>query len=106
MAYPYTVNEKDPNKPNYHREEHDSMERNWDIVEAVSEGTLTLRDGGAKWLPLEPAEDQRDFAIRLRRAIFFNAFERTLHGLVGLVFRKDPTLASDNPDRLLEHWKI
>ena len=105
MAYPYTVNEKDPNKPNYHREEHDSMERNWDIVEAVSEGTLTLRDGGAKWLPLEPAEDQRDFAIRLRRAIFFNAFERTLHGLVGLVFRKDPTLASDNPDRLLELWE-
>ena len=99
------MNEKDPNKPNYHREEHDAMERNWNIIDAVAGGTLALRDGGSKWLPLEPAEDQRDFAIRLRRAIFFNAFERTLHGLVGMVFRKDPELANDNNDRLKELWE-
>ena len=97
--------ESNKNSPAYHNEAHDQMERRWDIIDAVSGGTLELRDGGAKWLPLEPAEDQRDYAIRLRRAIFFNAFERTLHGLVGLVFRKDPELADDNPDRLKELWE-
>ena len=97
--------ESNKNSPAYHNEAHDEMERRWDIIEAVSGGTLELRDGGAKWLPLEPAEDQRDYAIRLRRAIFFNAFERTLHGLVGLVFRKDPELADDNPDRIKELWE-
>lgn len=103
--YIQPVSEKDKNQPNYHRDEHDQMERNWDIVDAVSGGTLELRDGGAKWLPLEPAEDQRDFAIRLRRAIFFNAFERTLHGLVGLVFRKDPQLSEDNPEEIQALWE-
>jgi hypothetical protein len=97
--------EKDKNSPAYHNDAHDEMERSWEIIEAVSEGTLELRRGAAKWLPLEPAEDQRDFAIRLRRAIFFNAFERTLHALVGMVFRKDPELSSDNPPRLVELWE-
>lgn len=95
----------DANKPNFRSAAHVAMARNWDVIDGVAGGTVALRDGGAKWLPMEPAEDHRDFAIRLQRAIFFNAFERTLHSLVGLVFRKDPQLAEDNPPRLNELWE-
>jgi hypothetical protein len=63
-------------------------------------GTIHLREQGSRYLPIEPAEDTRDFEIRRSRAIFFNAVERTLHGLVGLVFRKEPTLGDDAPDAI------
>lgn len=98
-------NEKDINLPSYHNNAHDQMERFWTIIDAVSGGTLGLRDEGPRWLPLEPAEDQRDYSIRLRRAIFYNIFEKTLHSLVGLVFRKDIQISSDNPDRIQELWE-
>lgn len=99
------MSETDKNSPAYHSAAHEEMDRRWSIIEAVSGGTLELRQGGARWLPMEPAEDQRDYAIRLGKAILFNAFERTLHGLVGLVFRKDPELADDNPPRIEELWE-
>lgn len=99
------MSEADKNSPAYHCAAHDEMERRWAVIDAVAGGTLALRDGGAQWLPMEPAEDARDFEIRRKRAIFFNAFERTLHGLVGMVFRKEPTLAADNPPALQEFWE-
>lgn len=99
------MSESDKNSPAYHNAAHDEMERRWDIIDAVAGGTLALRDGGAQWMPMEPAEDARDFEIRRKKAIFFNAFERTLHGVVGMVFRKDPELADDNPPALLDLWE-
>ena len=75
------------NKPNYCRAAYKAMESAWEIMRDTIAGTLHLRDQGSRYLPIEPAEDIHDFEIRRSRAIFFNAVERTLHGLVGLVFR-------------------
>jgi hypothetical protein len=86
------------NKPAYKCAAHQKMELGWKIVRDVSEGTLHLRESKSEYLPPEPAEDFRDFGTRLSRAIFFNAFERTLHGLVGMVFRKEPKLSKDVPE--------
>jgi len=85
------------NQPNYCCAAYKTMERAWAIMRDTCAGTLHLRDQGSRYLPMEPAEDTRDFEIRRSRAIFFNAVERTLHGLVGLVFRKEPTLGDDSP---------
>src|SRR5262249_2417053 len=75
------------------------MEEAWKNVCGVSGGTLHLRNRGSKYLPIEPAENRtQDYPIRLSRAIFFNAFERTLHGLVGMVFRKEPKFSKDVPE--------
>jgi hypothetical protein len=63
----------------------------------ICAGTLHLRDQGSISLPMEPAEDTRDFEIRRSCAIFFNAVERTLHGLV---FRKEPTLGDAAPEAI------
>src|SRR5262245_28234978 len=74
------------------------MALDWEIVEDLSAGVRAIRNKGAKYLPVEPAEDRgKDYPIRLSRALLFNAFERTLNGLVGMVFRKEPKLGSDVP---------
>ncbi len=88
------------NKPPYKCDAYQRMEEAWKIVCDVAGGTLHLRKNGAAYLPVEPAEDRREFNVQLSRAIFFNAFERTLHGLVGMVFRKEPKLSKDVPESI------
>jgi hypothetical protein len=73
------------NKPNYCCAAYETMERAWAIMRDTCAGTLHLRDQDARYLPIEPAEDTRDFEIGSSRAIFFNVVERTPHGLVRLV---------------------
>jgi hypothetical protein len=75
------------------------MAFDWEIVDDLSKGARHLRSLGSKYLPVEPAEDRaKDYPIRLSRALLFNAFERTLNGLVGMVFRKEPKLGTDVPE--------
>lgn len=86
------------------------------IVRDVIHGTLHLRACGTEYLPQEPAEQSEAYAIRRRSALFFNATEKTLHALVGMVFRKPPVFAEDVPvriqaiaeniDRVGSHWAV
>jgi uncharacterized protein DUF4055 len=90
---------EEKNKPNYKCKDHQDMAWDWEIVEDLSKGTRHLRSLGSKYLPVEPAEDRaKDYPVRLSRALLFNAFERTLNGLVGMVFRKEPKLGADVPE--------
>lgn len=90
---------EEKNKPNYKCADYREMACDWEIVEDLSKGARHLRSMGAKYLPVEPAEDRaKDYPIRLSRALLFNAFERTLNGLVGMVFRKEPKLGADVPE--------
>ena len=88
------------NQPDFCNAAYKAMERAWAIIRDTCAGTLHLRDQGSRYLPIEPAEDTRDFEIRRSRAIFFNAVERTLNGLVGMVFRKEPKLGDDVPEAI------
>lgn len=83
--------------PGYHCAAYNQMKPGWDVVQDVAKGTLHLREKGDIYLPKEPAEQPQDWDYRRKRAVFFNAFERTLHGLVGMVFRKEPQLGEDVP---------
>jgi hypothetical protein len=90
---------EEKNKPNYKCADYQEMACDWEIVDDLSKGARHLRSMGAKYLPVEPAEDRgKDYPIRLSRTLLFNAFERTLNGLVGMVFRKEPKLAQDVPE--------
>jgi hypothetical protein len=92
---------EEKNKPNYKCADYREMACDWEIVEDLSKGTRHLRKMGAKYLPVELAEDRsKDYPIRLSRALLFNAFERTLNGLVGMVFRKEPKLGADVPEAI------
>lgn len=73
------------------------------IVRAVYEGTLRLRKEGRKYLPQMSREEDKDYAARLAVARLFNAYRRTIGGLVGLVMAKDPQLADNLPPQIAEH---
>jgi hypothetical protein len=90
--------ENDPNSPGYHRKEHHEQESLAEIVQDVCKGTPHMRDCGVKYLPKHAAEKDDEYKIRKNRAVLFNATSRTLHTLVGLVFREEPKLGEDVPE--------
>ncbi|MGH9769323.1 MAG: DUF4055 domain-containing protein [Blastocatellia bacterium] len=92
---------EDKNKPNYQNSAYCEMQKDWDIVCDLNGGIRALREKGAEYIPPEPAEDiQKDYPGRRKRAVLFNVFTRTLGGLVGMVFRKEPKLGTDAPETI------
>jgi len=79
------------------------------MMRDLNGGTTALRLGGEKYLPRSPGEDMAAYYNRLERSVFFNATRRTVEGLTGLVFRKDPVLSDDDedavPEQIREHWE-
>lgn len=94
--------EDQKNKPSYCCHAYHAMKPAWRIMADTTAGTLRLRNVdtllNAYYLPAEPAEKTDHYTYRKARAIFFNATQRTLHGLVGMVFRKEPKLGEDVPE--------
>jgi hypothetical protein len=85
------------NAPSYRSGAYSSMLPFWCFVEDCYQGTHAVRSGSTTYLPKNEAEDQKDYAQRLARATFYNAYRRTVDGLVGTAFRKDPILTMDVP---------
>lgn len=78
----------------------DAAER-WQVVRAVIAGDQAMRKGG--FLPYlnaadVSAENKERNASYVERAVFYGATGRTLDGLIGIAFRKDPSHAL--PERL------
>lgn len=78
----------------YSRIPSDALER-WSIVRACVSGDQAMR--AAKLLPyLNPMdkspENQQRNESYVDRAVYYNATGRTLNGLIGLAFKKDPSL--------------
>jgi len=80
-----------------------------DLMRDLAGGTEAVRAAGQTYLPKAPGEKPGFYANRLARSVFFNAVERTVQGLTGLVFRKDPVLSDDPeggvPEQIVEHWE-
>lgn len=81
----------DPKKPNYESESYQRQIEDTTFCRVVYGGTKVVRAVGSELLPQFPAEEDEDYKRRLKRAVIFNAFKRTVHGLVGMAFRKEPT---------------
>jgi len=79
------------------------------VMRDVCAGAAQIRYRGEKYLPQAPGEKPPSYKDRLNRSVFFNATQRTVEGLAGLVFRKDPVLSDDPetavPDQIREHWE-
>lgn len=88
----------DKNQPNYECDAYGKMKWSWQVMADTCAGTPALRKQGALYLPKEPAEQTDPYNYRLSRAIFFNAVDLTLAGLVGMVFRNDPKLSDNVPE--------
>lgn len=66
-------------------------------ISDVLEGQPKIKKAKTKYLPMPNAEDQstenqRRYAAYLARAVFYNVTQRTLGGLVGQVFMRDPVI--------------
>ena len=68
------------------------------IVRDVAGGYTRIKGEATEYLPRHPKETPENYAIRLNRPAFFNAFGRTVEGLTGMVFREDPKLSEDVPE--------
>lgn len=71
-----------------------------ELVSDTYTGTEALIAKDQKYLPQEERESDKAYRIRLKRATFYNAYARTVAGLVGMVFRKNPRLGEDVPDAI------
>lgn len=61
----------------------------------VHGGTKSMRKKGEKYLPKAPFETEKKYKVRLNAAVAFNALKRTVMGLTGMIFRRDPVLSDD-----------
>lgn len=70
---------------------------NWNLVSDVCAGESRIKAGLTKYLP-KPNPDDKSAANKTRydqylaRAVFYGATGRTLNGLLGAVYKKDPVL--------------
>ena len=75
------------------------------IVRDIEAGYSQVKKQTTKYLPKWPKETSENYAIRLNRPAFFNAYARTTGGLTGMVFRRNPVLDKDVPDKIKGHWE-
>jgi hypothetical protein len=78
------------------------MSAAWALPRALMGGTRAMRAAGTEYLPQEPAESNAAYKNRLSRSTLFNGFKRTVGGVVGKVFSKDPVLEEDVPANIVE----
>lgn len=65
----------------------------WRKMRDTIEGQEAVHKGGEVYLPKLTDQSPSEYKAYKFRAPFFNATERTINGLVGMVFRKRPILA-------------
>lgn len=72
------------------------------VCRDVFRGTTRMREMREMYLPLFPGEKKRPamYEARLQRTVLFNALQRTVQGLVGMMFRVDPVLEDDVPKEI------
>ena len=69
---------------------YDKMLPLWEKCQDAAEGEHAIHAATTKYLPRLRAEKDEDYSARLARTPFFNATWRTISGLKGMIFRKDP----------------
>jgi hypothetical protein len=71
--------------------DYDEYYNEMEMCEDCAEGQLAIHKKGKVYLPMLYQESKEEYNIRKSRALFYNAFWRTVAGLKGLIFRKPAT---------------
>lgn len=64
----------------------------WKKCRDVVRGQKAVKQGGPAYLPKLTGQDEDQYAAYKERATFYNASARTVDGLSGMAFRKDPVV--------------
>jgi len=93
----------DKDSPGFVSKAHETAMRKIRPVRDVVEGTDRMRRAARLYLPQHPGEDENTYNRRIVRGRLFNATKRTLKGLVGLIYRKQPTIPDSFPPEITTH---
>ena len=77
------------------------MEPHWLLIEAILGGTQRIREGGQKYLPMEPREGIESYQNRLLRSVLAPYYVRLERMLAGMLTRK-PVRLDDVSDIVRE----
>lgn len=85
----------------YIRQEVGNLTYKWDLVRDCLIGQKAVKDKGLGYLPMPNADDQSPenktrYVGYKERAVFYNVTRRTIDGLVGQVFSRDPLVAIED----------
>ena len=69
----------------------------WQRCRDLFEGQDQVKLKGDKYLPKLMGQDQESYDRYKKRAVFYNAFGRTITGLHGMIFRKPPNVVLPAP---------
>lgn len=78
--------------PSTQHEDYADYSPKWDKCSDAIEGEDAVHEAGEEYLPKLSGQSKTDYEAYVKRAPFYNATARTIDGLVGLLFRKDPML--------------
>lgn len=74
-----------------HHPDYDRMAPLWADCRNTTRGQRAMRAAGETYLPKLAGENDGDYRSRIKRSDFFNATWRTIAGLSGMAFRKEPS---------------
>lgn len=72
-------------------EEYEEHYDQWERCEHATEGQDEIHEYGVKYLPRLSGQTDQEYKSYKLRALFYNATQRTIDGLTGLMFIKPPT---------------
>lgn len=79
-------------KPDTQHGDYMAAHPKWVKCRDVVDGEDAVHKAGERYLPKLKGQDAADYASMVQRAPFYNATARTIDGLVGMLFRKDPVV--------------
>ena len=85
-------------KPNEKSLAASSMDRDWNLIDALRAGTPGMRAAGKTYLPKRPLEEESEYTARLGVATLFPAFTETVTSMVGRVFA-EPLIENEDVPR-------
>ena len=72
--------------------EYKNKKEQWEKLRDCVAGQESIHEKGVKYLPRLSGQSDNDYKAYKARAAFYNATGRTVDGLSGMVFRKEPTI--------------
>lgn len=82
--------------PEQRHPKYDEMKPVWKLCRDASQGQRAIRAGGKEYLPELSGQTTAEYTAYLNRASWYPATGRTIEGMLGLVFRKDPVVTAKN----------
>ncbi len=80
--------------------EYDENIQEWRMCRDVLDGEKAVKAAGAAYLPMLSGQDDAEYQAYVMRANFYNASSRTVKGLAGAIFRKNPVIEYPKQEQL------